>query len=327
MLTVSAPGKLILLGEHAVVYNYPCLVTAVDKRLYLSLQKTSAPKITIHAPAVNVKNYSFSLSEKWLNCKKTNPVHLPKKIHFITTAIKNFHHLYPLKNGFHISTKNSFSIKYGLGSSAAVTVATIFALSKFYRCRLSKKQIFALSYKTILDIQKVGSGFDAAAAVYGKTIYFLTAGKKILPLKTKKIPLIIGYSGTKAHTPALIKKVAQKKRKNPETISRIFNQIFFLVKKAKTALEKNDYQKLGDYFDKNQKLLQKLNVSSKKLNNLISAAKKNGAYGAKLSGAGGGDCMIALAPNNKIKNVKKAIISAGGKIINLQTNAQGVKVS
>jgi len=316
MIKVSAPGKLMLLGEHAVVYNHPCLVTAIDQRLYLNLSQNKSNKITINAPAVKIKNYSVSL----LN------THSPKGLKFIIAALKNFNNLCPIKSGLDIATKNGFSINYGFGSSAAVTVAVLFALAKLNNYKLTKRQLFDLAYKTIIDVQGVGSGFDAAAAIYGGTLYFVTAGKTIKPLKINNPPLIIGYTGIKADTSTLIKIVSQKKRNNPEIISRIFADISYLVKKAKKALEKKDYPKVGEYFNFNQGLLESLGVNTPTLSNLIYSAKDAGAYGAKLSGAGGGDCMIALAPKNKIKKVKKAITSAGGKIINVNCCAQGVKL-
>ena len=113
-------------------------------------------------------------------------------------------------NGLQVKTESEFSSQYGFGSSSAVTAATIFALSKIFNIDLTKKEIFDLGYKTTLDVQKVGSGFDIAAAVYGGTTYFWTGGKKIEPLNVKQIPLVIGYSGIKADTPTIVKKLKIK---------------------------------------------------------------------------------------------------------------------
>ncbi len=99
-----------------------------------------------------------------------------------------------------------------------------------------------------------------------------------------------------------------------------------MVEKAKETIIYKDWQRLGTYMNYNQDYLQDLGVSTEKLNTMIKAARDTGAYGAKLSGAGGGDCMIALVSPAVRKNVSSSIEKVGGEIININTNAQGVKL-
>lgn len=170
-----------------------------------------------------------------------------------------------------------------------------------------------------------GSGVDLGSAIYGKTILFITGGKKIEPLKIKNLPLIIGYSGIKADTPTILKEVKLRFSKNQKLLRNIFDGIEIIVKEAKIALNKNDLEKVGELMNLNQGYLETLGVSSEKLSAMIYAARNAGAYGAKLSGAGVGDCMIALAPENKRKAVEKAIENAGGQILKVEVNTQGVR--
>ncbi len=318
-VTVSAPGKLMLLGEHAVVYNHPCLVTAVGQRMKVKVEFLDDPVFELNAPDVNVKNYKKLITG-------LGKGDIPKGAKFVEIAVKNFSQKYPLKFGVKIETISEFSSKFGFGSSSASTVCTIKALSELLDIKLSAKEIFDLAYKTVLDIQGKGSGFDVAAAVYGGTLYFVTAGKVIEPLQVVSIPLLVGYSGIKADTVAMINKVLELAKNNSDFVEDIYNKIEKLVEEAKTAIVNSNWPQLGTLMNQNQNYLEKLGVSIEKLDSMIGAAKNAGAYGAKLSGAGGGDCMIALVPDGKREAIKKAIESVGGEILDVKTNVEGVRI-
>lgn len=282
----SATGKLMLFGEHAVIYNYPCIVTTISSRIYVEAEKKEGETV-IDAPQVNNDR-------------------------FVKESIKMFQDKYKISGGLSVKTFSDFSSQYGFGSSSAITVATIYALSKLYQIKITKKEIFDLGYKVVLNIQKVGSGFDIAVAIYGGTIYFVTGGKVIEPLSVKELSLVIGYSGVKASTAKLVK--------NLKPDFKIFGGIKKIVEGTKTSLVKGDWKTTGELMNQNHKLLRELGVSTEKLDKMCQVAISSGAYGAKLSGAGGGDCMIALVPKNKIKKVESSIVKVGGEIINAKIN-------
>ncbi len=279
-MTVSAPGKLMLFGEHAVVYGYPCIVTAVSERLVVEPGESSGDT------------------------------------RFIDAAVKLWG-----QPGQKFSAQSVFSDKYGFGSSSAVTVATLKALKP----NASNQELFEAAYKIILDVQGVGSGFDVAAAVFGGTMYYIK-NKAIEPLVIKDMPLVVGYTGAKSNTVDLVNMVAKKREQYPEKIDRIFQAIAKIVEEAKVKMLEGDWERVGRLMDFNQEYLRDLGVSSEKLEALISAAKGAGAYGAKLSGAGGGDCMIALAPPDKRQAAEDAIAEAGGEVVQVSSNAPGVRI-
>ncbi len=316
---VSAPGKLMLLGEHAVVYNHPCLVTAVDQRMKAIVEVLDSPEFQLEAEDVRVTGYKKPLSD----LGKGN---IPKGAQFVEIAVKNLNEKYPLKFGLKVMTKSEFSSKFGFGSSSASTVCTVKAVSEILGLNLSQKEIFDLSYKTVLDIQGKGSGFDVAAGVFGGTLYFVTGGKVIEHLNIKSLPLVVGYSDAKADTVTLINKVKKSFANKQDRLNEIYSSIEVLVNKAKDALLKGDLKTFGQLMSTNQKYLQELGVSIDKLDNMIKAAIDAGAYGAKLSGAGGGDCMIAIAPDDKREEVKRKIVQAGGEILDIKANAEGVRI-
>lgn len=317
-ITVSAPGKLMLFGEHAVVYGKPSIVTAVNQRLTIKAEKITEPFLKLNATDVDLKDYAKSL-------KDLGKGEIPKAAKFVEYAVKNFVNKHEIKNGIQLETLAQFKSTFGFGSSSASAVCTIQALSEVFKIKLTKKEVFKLAYKTVLDVQGLGSGFDLAAAIYGGTLYFITGGKKIEPLEIKHLPLIVGYSGVKADTATIVKEVKQRFENYPQLLKNIYDGIEIIIEEAKIALQKNDLEKAGQLMNLNQGYLETLGVSSEKLSAMIYAARSAGAYGAKLSGAGGGDCMIALAPENKRRAVEKAIEKAGGQILKVEANTAGVE--
>ncbi len=320
---ISAPGKLILFGEHAVLYNRPSLVAAMNQRLFFEAEKISENRIIIEAPEMKVSDFSRCLKD--LNKEQK------KEVKFILTAIKNFFKKYKVETGLKIKTQSQFSAKYGLGSSSAVTVCTIKALAELFEIKIMEKEIFNLAYQTVLDVQGIGSGFDIAAALYGGVIYFLTGGKIIKPLKVKNIPLIVGYTGIKTNTSEIVKKVKGEMQKNFEYYDKLYDGIAQIVEKAKTEIESVNWLEVGKLMNENQEILRrfkapslKYGVSSKIIEKLIGACLRSGAYGAKLSGAGVGDCIIALG-NNK-KKIEWAIKKAGGIPLLVEIDYQGLKI-
>lgn len=318
MVKASAPGKLMLFGEHAVVYERPCIVTAVNHRMSVSINKRNDENIIVNAPEVNVKNYKIPIDN--MNGK------YPRETAFVLTAAKNFFDKYGRESGLDIETHSEFSSKFGFGSSSAVTVSTIKALSELFGAKMSKKELFDISYKTVLDVQRIGSGFDVASAIYGGTLYFIKGGKTIEEIKIKKIPIIVGYTGVKADTSTLVKKVSEKLEAETEKLNNIFDKIGNIVIQAKEKIKKSKWSEAGFLMNENQKYLEMLEVSSPELDRLIFSANKAGVYGSKLSGAGGGDCMISLASKEKAAAVSAAIEKAGGTIIPVETNVEGVRV-
>lgn len=322
-ITVSAPGKLMLFGDHAVVYGNPCLVTAVDQRMYATVTLLDEPVFQLEAPEAGVSDY----------CKSMDALgdgNIPQGARFVEGAIRNMlatcKEQLPAHVGVKVATRSEFSSKFGFGSSSASTVCVIKALSELCNLQLSNKQLFDIAYKTVLDIQGAGSGFDTAAAIYGGTIYFVAGGRVIEPIAINSLPLIVGYCGIKGDTATLISQVAAKRNENMKMFEELFHISTGLVERAKGALQRDDLESVGHLFKSGEELMFQYGVEIEKLKNMIHAALTAGAWGAKMSGAGGGDCMIALAPPAKRSSVEAAMKEAGGEVIHLATHEQGARV-
>lgn len=318
-ITVSAPGKLMLLGEHAVVYDHPCLVTAADLRIYVTITPSDQPFLTIYS-STNSQPYRFDLAHL------TQPTpNYPSAIAFVMAAIVQITRQIPLAQGINLTTTGP-TISYGLGSSSAVTVATLKALAEFLGLSLTTQELFQLAYQAVLAVQKKASGFDLAAAIYGGTLYFRTGGKQIEPLAIPSLPIVVGYSGSKVGTVNLVQEVYQLYQALPWAIDPIFQLSEQIVEEARHCLLARDWERLGKLVNIGQGLADSLGVNSRQLSDLIFAAREAGALGAKLSGAGGGDCMFALVTEQSRPEVEAAITAAGGQLVRLPLNGEGVRL-
>lgn len=318
-VTASAPGKLMLFGEHSVVYGYPSIVTAVDQRLRVQISDTKELNFSVHAPDVGVDNYVKSIDS-------LGEAKIPKGVAFLEMLYKRFLEQTSSKKGIQVETSSDFSSEFGFGSSSAVTVAFAKALTEFHGLEATNEDLFHLCYQAVLDVQGVGSGFDLAAAIWGGTIYYVKPAKVVELLSANELPLIVGYTGIKANTVPLVKMVESEKERHPDKIGALFEQITTIVEFAKTAILAADWQKVGALMTENQALLQELGVSSTELDTLIHAANSSGAYGSKLSGAGGGDCMVTVAGSRERNSVEKHIEQVHGQVLRVQTSAQGARI-
>lgn len=288
----SAWGKLMMFGEHAVVYGHPCIVAAIDKTISAEVSFNTEEKDKFILPGVNNDLY-------------------------LKSALNVFREKYKKLEWFIIKTKADFSDQYGFGSSAAVTVAVLKALHSHYRISIDKQNLFNMAYKSILSVSPDSSGFDVAASVYGGIIKY-QKNKKIEQLSYKKLPLIVVYSGKKGDTISMIKKVAQKYKKDKRKVDKIFFEMENIVKKAAMLLADDALKQLGKLMNLNHKLLAQLGVSTKKIDNIIEKAISAGALGAKISGAGGGDCVIVLAGEGKRKKINDAVKEVDGEVVKVR---------
>jgi mevalonate kinase len=307
MIHTSAPGKIILFGEHVSRYGKPALVMAVNQRLHVFLQERDDSKIILNSPDVGA----------------TNELYPSQKLSYVSGAIKNFLEYSGKSGAFTLTTKSE--MVEGSGSSAAAVVATLGALDAHFKTKLSKKDILELGFKTIFEIQGFGSGQDIATATYGGLIRF-EKGKEPVQVTNKPLPIIIGNTGIKVKSGPIVEAVQAREKKYPFVFERTIETIAQISNSAEIAVKEWDLQTLGELMNMNHGLLYCAGVSSEILERLIWAARGAGALGAKLSGAGIGDNMIALAPPGKEKEIALAIEKAGGRILLAKMDPDGLLI-
>ena len=277
-IIASAPGTLMLTGEHAVLYGYPALVCAVDQRITVTLNPRDDDKVIIHSPTLGT--YQTTLTA-------LSP---DEPFKFVLTAIMRTH---PMQ-GFDLTITSDFSHQVGLGSSAAVTVATLAALYHYLHLNLSLHDLYQQAYQVIQSVQQIGSGADVAASVYGGVVYYQRE-----PFLCQKLlhtfPIALIYSGSKKPTPEVVALVKQLHAQQPEIYQNLFKEIGACTQAAVQAINAENWPALGEIFNRHQKLQAALGVTNPTIESIIELLLlQNTILGAKISGAGLGDCVIAI---------------------------------
>lgn len=318
-VTASAPGKLVLFGDHAAVYGKPCLVTAVNLRYTVTVTPIDQPIVEIDTPDLRSRGETYQVHKANVSARNR------PETAFVEAALAQIFQQHPTSTGFKIITDGP-KISYGLGSSSAITAATLLTAAHSLGITLSLRELFDLSYAAVLDVQRTGSGIDLAAAIYGGTLYYVNKGEVIDPLPISELPIVIGYSGEKVSTTNLIAHVAALRSRQPALMDSLLHMLGDISTQARDAIMQTDWATLGDLMNIHQGILESFGVSTPQLARLIFASREAGALGAKLSGAGGGDCMFALAPAETQQAVETAITEAGGLVVQIPSGAPGVRL-
>ncbi len=215
----------------------------------------------------------------------------------------------------------------GMGYSAALAVAVIRAMGEFTGKDIPEEEVNRLAYECEKVSHGTPSGIDNTCATYGKILWFeknMEGGENTIePIEMKgSLLLVMGNTGKKGKTRELVEGVRERRTEESEKYDRIFSRAGELVKEAKESIISLDLKGIGELMNENHSLLQDMGVSSPELDRLCELAKSNGALGAKLTGAGGGGFMIALAENEGVQEkIAKAFEEAG--FMALKTNIGG----
>ena len=323
-VSVSAPAKLFLLGEHAVVYEGRALVTAVDARLHLTLQHSvdDADGVRIDAPDVGLREWQAALQSV------VGQNTFAGESRFIDGCLATFHRYHPLSGSLHITTHSAFDKNLGLGSSSATVAAMLYALAQLFAPQLTLHQLFEMGLEAIqLVQQKVGSGADLAAALFGGTVYYVNqVPREITPLVLNHLPIVAVYSGSKAGTVSYVQQVRHLYDTHTAIVRPIIASMLELVDVGRHALQQQDWATFGRLMNIQHGLLHALGVDTWPLANVVFAARTAGAAGAKLSGAGGGDCAIVLVSQEQRTDLQMKLREIGREILPFALNAAGVRV-
>jgi mevalonate kinase len=302
MTTSSAPGKIILFGEHAVVYGQPALAVPV-RQVHTDVEVTvSARKgIWIEAPDVDLRAELNMLSSD----------------HPLAAVLHNFLFLARISSfpDLQINIRSTIPVASGLGSGAAVTVALTRALASHLNTSMTDEQINAFAYEIEKLHHGTPSGIDNTVITYARPVYFV----KGQPIETFEVgvpfTLVIADSGVAAPTKESVGDVRRLWMSDRTHWETVFDKIGEISLAARRLIEAGKPERLGPLMDENHALLQKLTVSSPGLDRLVEAARKAGAFGAKLSGGGRGGNMIALVSAETADLVSHSLRDAGAKNI------------
>ena len=307
----SGFGKVILFGEHFVVHGIPGIVSAIDSTTEAKVRKTGN-QIVIKDERKTAKGYS---QEKKLQQLESIDRMLKKMGINHETALE-------IWIG---GTLPGFS---GLGASAASSVAIARAIAETFNMKLTDERINNIAYEGEKAYAGTPSGIDNTAATFGGLLWFqknlIGDSNSIETLHIREpIDIIIGSTGIVANTKAMVEGVANRKRESAEKYNAIFRRAEEIAFAGKKALLDFNLDKVGELMNENHHLLQQIGVSHEILDRLVEIAIKQGAYGAKLTGGGGGGCMTALTPGTTLqKKVAKAIEKEGYEILSTRIGVE-----
>lgn len=278
----------MIMGEHAVLRGKTALVGAVNKRITVTVMPQKNNNVDIYS---TLGEYHGAL----------NQLHDAPLFRFILNVIKFYQHKIPC--GFELNVDSEFSSQIGLGSSAAVVVATLACLMDWILSSVDKHQLFLDARHMIQKVQGRGSGADIAASVFGGIILY-----RMDPLFIEQsenfFNLALIYIGYKTPTSEVIQIVDQQVKKDPKKFERIFEDIHHCSESAWKAIQQKEWAALGTMMNQHQKLQYDLSVCDQQTSRLLKILQKHPhVLGCKISGSGLGDCVVALiTPDFEWKN-------------------------
>jgi len=293
-------GKVILFGEHFVVYGLPAIASAISDVTTARIEPHGKYSLIDNRPATE-------------GYKSTKKGEMERSMKLLLDFMK----IDVEKNPVRITLAGNLFCTSGIGASAAMATSIARAFSDLYGLKLSDDEINRISYEAEKGSAGTPSGIDNTCATYGGLLWFkknLSGGPNTMePIRiTKPIEVVLGNTGISQETSVVVADVRKAKEANPKKFERIFSDYEYLVMEARKALEAGDAKRVGVLMDRNHELLREIDISCRESEDIIKAAKSAGASGAKVTGTGRGGYVIVLTPGKeRQEKVAKAIEKAG----------------
>lgn len=273
-----AHGKLILIGEHAVVYYQPAIALPFHS-VHVTTTVTASDEMT-----VDCLYFTGPLADA------------PTQLYNLQAVVEaSLERLGQLGDRFHIKIDSTIPQERGMGSSAAVANATVQAIYDFYDVELDADTRFELAQISETIAHGNPSGLDAKITVSDKPLYFIKEqGSEAFTIDAHGY-LVVGDTGEKGQTKLAVAALGEKKKSNPEFIEKRIEQLGTLTNQVRNCLIADDLVELGHAMHQAQIYLREMGISNDSLDRLVDAADTHGSLGSKLTGGGWGGCMLALA--------------------------------
>ena len=297
--SVSAPGKAILLGEHAVVYGKPAIaIPLTDLRARAHYRAAQSP-LTVMAEDLDCRCW------RWTADEADDFDALAAMARLVCRHLR-----LDAPRG-EIRLRSDIPIASGMGSGAAVSAALGSAIARLHSADLTTAALNDMVY----EIEKLHhgspSGIDNTTVVYAQPIYFQQGAPMSILTPARELHFILADTGIRALTRESVAAVRRRFDSERASTQSLFDEIATIAASARDCIESGAAAGLGRLMTRNHGLLRELGVSSPALDGLVAAALAAGACGAKLSGGGRGGNMIALVAPSNMATVKSALESAG----------------
>lgn len=284
----SAPGKIILFGEHFVVYGIKAVLCSIDKRITATSQFMDERVIRIRSSLGESEMSIDSLD----NLEKVQQKFMKPFFYVAQKAIEEN----STKYGIEIVLESEIPPGVGLGSSSAACVAVTASVNGLF-CKLSKDEVVNIAIQAERTIFEQNSGADSSVSTFGGLVsYDLKNGFEDIPSRND-LSFIISNSAQVHNTQDIVRQVRNFKEENEDLFNKLCREETDIVNNAISSLKENNLNKLGSLMLKNHDLLKQIGISTEKIDLLVQEAKKT-SYGAKITGAGGGGCIISLVDNS-----------------------------
>ena len=301
-LTVAhAPGKVILFGEHAVVYGRPAVAVPV-----LDVRATAAVEDMPPGSGIMVVAEDLKRTFDLFDVPHDDPLRM-----IVSTTLARLG--VGMEVALKITVSSTIPIARGLGSGAAISTAIARALGKHLGQWLTSRAVSDLVFETEKIYHGTPSGIDNTVIAFEKPVYFIKDKIRDVFWVRTPVPLVIGDTGVVSPTAIAVGDVRSAWEQARERYEEIFDEIGTLAHMGREAMESGDLEAIGRLMNANQKLLRLLDVSSPELEGLIEAAIQGGALGAKLAGAGRGGNMVAVVTPETAGQVSMMLRLAGAK--------------
>ncbi|TPR20171.1 mevalonate kinase [Apilactobacillus timberlakei] len=289
-------AKIILMGEHSVVYNQPAIALPIPKiELKIKINEIDAGQL------LNSKYYIGPIQSV-----PNDLLGIKNLVNTILTKINK------TDESFEMIIDSEIPSERGMGSSAATSIAIIRALYNYFDTNISKEELLKLSDVEETITHGNPSGLDSATTGADNPVWFIRNNTLEEINFNLNATLVIADSGIKGRTDIAINYVKQQLINDNKRTQKSINKIGNLVTKARQDIEKNNPEELGILMSENQKELKNLKISNSKIDELVEIANINGSLGTKLTGSGLGGCIIALARNdNEAESIANALTKAG----------------
>jgi mevalonate kinase len=319
-MIASAPGQIFFFGEHAVVYGKPGIGSAIGLRTWTKVEKRQDNYVKIRS--------DLGLGSGRINTRgDVIPLEIKKDLLPCLWIVSHFIKNHGKISGVDLEIKSTLPIKSGLSSSSAFIIATYAGLLGCFGKEIDKKVLPSETFPIQERLHGKASGVELFTSTYGGYAWIQKKEDRfdVKKIDGPKLDMVIGDTGVPMATSKMVEKVAILKERWPDLVEGIFDQIERITICGREALHANNLTRIGTLMNVNHGLLSALGVSSRILEDLIWAARKAGAYGAKLTGGGGGKCMIALV-SEKHEPIANAIKQAGGIPIHTEIGCEGLKI-
>lgn len=296
-------GKVILFNEHFVVYGIPAIVSAIGNYTSAKVEPYTHPEVKL----VDNRKATPKYKEDKQGQQQDSLDKMLKMMNIESS-----------KDGLKITLGGDLYAASGVGASAASCVAVARGLSEYFHKPLSDEEINAIAFEGEKGYHGTPSGIDNTAATYGGLIWFEKGSPDVIQRISIRNPIeiVMGNTGKVADTAAVVAGVKERREKNPQKYTGVFDRAENIAFLARRALQEHDLEGIGKFMNENHKLLQQIEVSSRELDFLVDVARDNGAYGAKLTGGGRGGNMLALTPGKDLQEqVANAIEKEGFQVL------------